>query len=157
MSIASKSAVSAHKRQVTSKTRNQNVRILENLRSSPLWLRYLCYLQQRLSVVACLLLTIMLGVYGWTVYSQQKWSQAYRELKTLQLYERQLTSTSEVLKNKLALQAQQPDLGFVPPNPSEAIVLQPASKHPTRTTKAMLLTTKPSVPPSQLTKLPLGY
>jgi hypothetical protein len=66
-------------------------------------------------------------------------------------------STNEMLKDKLALQAQQVDMGLVPPNPEEAIVLQPASNRPTRATKSILNPTKPSGQTNQLTSLPLGY
>jgi hypothetical protein len=103
------------------------------------------------------LVTATLTIYGWSIYSQQRWSQAYSRLETLQLRERQLMSTNEMLKDKLALQAQQVDMGLVPPNPEEAIVLQPASNRPTRATKSILNSTKPSGQTNQLTSIPLGY
>ncbi len=157
MAVTSKSAVSAPKPQVVSKARSQTVTMLDNSRLSPAWLLYLCQLQRQVSVVTWLLVTAMLVVYGWTMYSQQKWNQAYKHLETLQLHERQLMSTNEVLKNKLALQAQQPDIGLVPPDPAEAIVLQPAAQRPAQATKLVQLTTQPSVQNSRMTKIPTGY
>ena len=99
----------------------------------------------------------MLSVYGWTVYSQQKWSQAYSKLENLQLYERQLMRTNEVIKDNLAQQAGHPDMGLVPPNPATAIVLQPATGNPMRANKSIRLATATSAQNNQSTSLPLGY
>lgn len=157
MAITSKSSGSTHKSQVKSKTKGQNVRFLKSSRSSPLWLLCLCNLQQTLSIVTWLLVSATLTIYGWSVYSEQRWNQANSRRETLQLRERQLMSINEMLKDKLALQAQQVDMGLVPPNPEEAIVLQPASNRPTRATKSILNATKPSDQTNQLTSIPLGY
>jgi len=70
-----------------------------------------CALAARFSVVTFLLVTAMLTVYGWTVYSQRMWNQAYSKLVILQRNERQLTTTNEVLKNQMALQAEQSATG----------------------------------------------
>jgi hypothetical protein len=157
MAVASKSAGSTHKRKNISKSKGQTVALLRNSRSTPLWLLRLCHLQHRFSAIAWLLVATTLGVYSWTVYSQLKWSQAYGRLESLQLYERQLMSTNEAIKNKLALQAQQPDSGLVPPHPTAAIVLQPASGNPERTPNSMPLTSTPTAQSKQLTTIPLSY
>ncbi len=156
MAVASKSPVTSHK-PITAKAKGQTVQFPEKSRSSPFWLLRLCQLQQRFCAVTWLLMIAMLMVYGWTVYSQQKWNQAYSKLENLQSYERQLMRNNEVRKDKLALQAQQPDMGLVPPNPAEAIVLQPVTENSIRANKSIHLTTKPSAQNNQSASLPLGY
>lgn len=156
MAVASKSPVSSHK-PITSKAKGQTVQFLEKPRSSPLWLLRLCHLQQPVCVVRWSLMITMLIVYGSIAYSQQKWNQAYSKLENLQLYERQLMRNNEVLKDKLALQAQQSDMGLVAPNPAEAIVLQPVTGNSVRANKSIHLTTNPSAQNNQSASLPLGY
>lgn len=112
--------------------RSQAVSILPNSKLEPFWLLRLCVLQRQFSVVTCLLVAAMLTIYGWTVYSQRMWNQAYRKLGTLQRHERQLTTTNEVLKNQMALQAEQPPMGLVQSNPAEMIFLQPLPQPPNR-------------------------
>ncbi len=106
----------------------QTVPILHSRSSAPIWLLSLYGWQRRFSVVTFLLVVGMVAVYGWTAYSQQRWSQAYRKLETLKSQERQLTTTNEVLKNKMAEQAEKPIMGLVPPNPAEAIFLPPSER-----------------------------
>lgn len=156
MPVASKSKVPTHKPPTTSKAKGQTVKFPQRSRSLPLWLIRLCYLQHRFSVFTWLLVATMLSVYGWSVYSQYRWNQAYHRLETLQLYERQLMSTNEKLKHNLALQAQQPEMGLVPPLPEEAIVLQPASDR-LPVNKSIQLTSKPPAQNHKLMKIPLGY
>lgn len=100
---------------------------------------------------------VMVSVYGSTVYLQQKWNQAYGELKNLQHEERQLKSTNEVIKYDLAQLAGQPNMGLVRPNPAEAIVLQPESGHFVPANKSTTLADKSSAQSNQSTSLPLGY
>lgn len=170
MAVASKLAFSARRRPIRSKTRGliplplktkvlpsrdrtsgQTVPILPSSQSAPLWLLRLCAIQRRSSVVMLVLMVAMAAVYGWTVYSQKMWSQAYRKLETLQRHERQLMTTNEVLKNQMALQAEKPAMGLVPPNPTSLLFLQPTPQHPAPAA------TKPTVQPKQLTPIPLGY
>ncbi len=123
--------------------------------SPPFWLLRLCKVQRYSSVTTFLLVTATLFVYGWTVYSQQRWSQAYRQLQHLQLQERQLTTTNEMLKNQMAVQAGRPGTSLVSPSPSTAIFLQtPSNGHsasftPRSTTTEA--TSAPSIPKN------LGY
>lgn len=119
--------------------------------TKPFWLLKLCLWQRRFSAITFLLVTTTVGVYGWTVYCQQTWSQAYRKLDTLQRNERQLMTQSQQIKSYLAQQAQQPAAGLTPPDPAQTVFL-PA---PTRATTPVS-TTKPQDPP-QLTPTPLGY
>lgn len=138
------------------KTSGQPVPIQLSSRFTPMWLLRLYTLQRPSSVVMFLLVAIMLSVYSWTVYSQKMWSNSYRKLDILQRDERQLTTTSEVLKNKMALQAEQPSTNLVKPNPVVAIFLQPAPQRPEHTTDPVLSTTKPTKT-EQPTPIPLGY
>ena len=129
----------------------QTVRVLPNSKLKPLWLLRLCVLQRQFSVVTVLLVAGMLTIYGWTVYSQQMWNQTYRKLVTLQRHERQLTTTNEVLKNQMALQAEQPAMELVQSNPAEMIFLQPSPQRPNRTAVTVVPVSKPATP------IPLGY
>lgn len=184
MNFASRSAVSARRRQFTSKTKagvvfnprvvqlpakakslpskhrtiGQTVPILPtSSRSAPFWLIRLCYLQRHSSVILFLLVAMMLTVYSLTVYFQQMWSQEYQQLESLQRHERQLTTTNEVLKNQMALQAQQPTMGLVPSNPATAIFLSPAPQRPLPAPESVLPANKPSGQTKQQTPIPLGY
>ncbi|MCP6759839.1 MAG: hypothetical protein NHB32_13985 [Fischerella sp. CENA71] len=92
----------------------------------PMWLLRFYAINRYSGIVAFVLVATTLIIYGWTVYSQQLWSQSYRKLQTLQRDERQLTTTIEVLKNKMAQEAQTPGAGLVSPSPAGAIFLPPA-------------------------------
>ncbi|MDJ0737212.1 MAG: hypothetical protein QNJ47_24630 [Nostocaceae cyanobacterium] len=93
--------------------------------STPLWLLRLQAFHRNSSIITFLLVVAMLVVYGWTVYSQQLWSQAYRKMQNLQRQERQLTTTNSVLRNKMAQEAEKPSAGLVPPTPEKTIFLPP--------------------------------
>jgi len=132
-------------------TRRPSVRTLPYPQPLPLWLRGLFALQQGSTLVTILLVVAGLGVYGWTVYTQQRWSDAYRQLERLQKRERQFLTTNEVLKSQLAEQAESPGVGLVPPDPNSTIFLSPAPLRPAAA---------PEVAPSPDTPIParpLGY
>jgi len=179
MAVASKSAVSGRKSQATPKSKavvglnagvtplplqvkgtpsrpqpNSRVPILLSSNPAPLWLLRLCSLQRRSLVVLFLLVAGMLASYGWTVYSQQKWTQAYRKLEILQRNERQLTITNEVLKNQLALQAEQADTHLLPSAPELTIFLQPAPQAASPNATSIAVNTEAT---AKLTPLPVGY
>ena len=170
MAVASKSAVSVRKRRApstrtvaashpaikfnylkTNPNPSGQIPILPSSQSAPFWLQRLCTLQRQSSIITFLLVTATLGLYGWTVYCQQLWGQSYHKLVTLQRHERQLTTTSEVLKNQMALQAEQPDTGLVPSSPTQAIFLQPAPQLPAAIAKAGILGNKAA------DQTPMGY
>ncbi|BAY09510.1 hypothetical protein [Calothrix sp. NIES-2098] len=119
----------------------------------PVWLLRFYTFHRYSSVVTFLLVTATLVVYGWTVYSQEIWSQGYRRLQSLQRHERQLTTTNATLTNKMAEEAEQPTAGLVLPTPDRTIFLPPASYSPNSTPPK---TTPDSEPPQQTTS-PLGY
>lgn len=154
MPVASKSSVSSHKRHTSSSS--QTVQFSERLRAQPLWLIRLCYLQRRFCAVSWLLMIAMVTVYGLRGYSQQKWNQANTKLENLQLEERQLMRNNEVLKEILAIQAHNPQMGLVAPNPADAIVLQPVSKS-VQANKSIHQTSVPSAKNNSSTSIPLSY
>ncbi|MBW4633926.1 MAG: hypothetical protein KME30_19090 [Iphinoe sp. HA4291-MV1] len=102
------------------------VPVMPSAESVPSWLLRLYTLHRHSSVVAFVLVAVALVVYGWTVYSQQLWSQAYRKLQNLQRHERQLMTTNEVLKNKMAQEAERPPAKLVSPSPERMIFWNPA-------------------------------
>ncbi|NJR65720.1 MAG: hypothetical protein HC772_10940 [Leptolyngbyaceae cyanobacterium CRU_2_3] len=81
-------------------TQSPVVRALPRPQPAPAWLKVLIKVQRLSSMPTLLLIIGLLAVYGWTVYTQQRWGQAYRHLEALQKQERQLTAASEVLKIK---------------------------------------------------------
>ncbi|MDM9383775.1 hypothetical protein QUB80_24120 [Chlorogloeopsis sp. ULAP01] len=119
----------------------------------PLWLLRLYSLYRHSSVMTFLLVTAMLVVYGWTVYSQQMWSQAYRKLQTLQRDERQLTTNNEVLKNQMAQEAQTSAAGLVTPSPAGTVFLRPAPEN----SNSVVPNTTPNSELQQQKLTPLGY
>ncbi|WP_224412412.1 hypothetical protein [Oscillatoria salina] len=121
-------------------------------RKMPLWLRLLMLLQYSSSVVTFSLVTATLIIYAWTVYTQQQWSKEYKKLETLQRNERQLTTTNESLKNQLAEQAESPEAGLVPPNPSNTIFLTPTPEQ-----RSFIDTETVNQEPRDQTNTPLGY
>lgn len=130
-----------------------SIPVMPNSASMPLWLLRLYTIHRHSSVVAFLLVTVTLVVYGWTVYSQQLWNQSFRKLQDLQHHERQLTTTNEVLKEKMAQEAQQPAAGLGSPTPTETIFLPTASVGPNPVS--------PNTTPNSETQLqtanPVGY
>ncbi|MDJ0619202.1 MAG: hypothetical protein QNJ63_21085 [Calothrix sp. MO_192.B10] len=91
--------------------------------TTPWWLLRLYALHRYSCLGAFLLVVAVLVVYGWTVYSQKLWGQNYRKLQELQRDERQLTKTNEVLKNKMAQEAEKPNAGLLSPTPNTTIFL----------------------------------
>ncbi|MEH2069128.1 MAG: hypothetical protein V7K47_13365 [Nostoc sp.] len=119
--------------------------------ATPLWLVRLYMFHRYSSVLAFLLVAATLAVYGWTVYSQELWSQSYRRLQSLQRHERQLTTTNATLTNKMAQEAEQPTTGLVSPTPEGMIFLPPTSSN----SESASSNTKPNS--EQQTLSPLGY
>ncbi len=126
---------------------------MNSSRNLPVWLLRFYAFHRYSSVVAFLLVASALVVYGWTVYSQEIWSQGYRRLQSLQRHERQLTTTNAALTNKMAEEAEQPAAGLVLPTPDRTIFLPPASQNPNSTPTK----TTPDSQAQQQTTSPLGY
>jgi hypothetical protein len=131
----------------------ERVPVMPNSESAPLWLLRLHTIHRNSSIVAFLLVAVTLVVYGWTVYSQELWSQAYQKLQNLQRQDRQLTTTSEVLQNKMAVEGEKPSTGLVAPTPGGMIFINPASYSP----NSMPSTTTPNSQIQQQSASGLGY
>ncbi|MBD6619168.1 hypothetical protein FNW02_25915 [Komarekiella sp. 'clone 1'] len=129
------------------------VPVMPSSKSAPLWLLRLYTLHRYSSVVAFLFVAATLVVYGWTVYSQELWSQTYRRVQNLQRHERLLTTTNATLKNKMAEEAERPTAGLVSPTPEGTIFLSPAPQSPNPESS----TTTPNSETQQQTLSPLGY
>ncbi len=127
--------------------------IMSGSGATPLWLLRLYTFHRYSSVLAFLLVAATLAVYGWTVYSQELWSQSYRRLQNLQRHERLLTTTNATLTNKMAQEAEQSKTGLVSPTPEGMIFLPPASSN----SELASPNTKPNPQPQQQTVSPLGY
>ncbi|WP_052128553.1 hypothetical protein [Neosynechococcus sphagnicola] len=107
------------------------IEILPNgSRPLPLGLRLLGEIQQGSTMGLLLIVIAVLGVYGWSVYSQRLWSQQFEHLQTLQRQERQLTAANEALKNQMAEMALRPSAGLIPPSPTKTIFLKPLPTRP---------------------------
>jgi hypothetical protein len=143
------------KQQVSNLSAQSSVRLplISTSGSAPGWLLRLYALNRYSSVGAFLFVVGALVVYGWTVYSQEVWSQAYRKLQNLQRHERQLTTTNATLTNKLAEEAEQPAAGLVTPTPEGMIFLPPTS----RSLKPTSSITAPNSKTQQEPPTPLGY
>lgn len=131
------------------------VPVMPNSGAVPFWLLRLYTSHRYSSVVTFLLVTATLFVYGWTVYSQQLWSQGYRKLQNLQIQERQLTTTNATLKNKMAEEAEKEASGLVSPTPARTIFLPTAS--PSRSSAKTPLSTPENLETHDPTPSPLGY
>ncbi|MEH1935096.1 MAG: hypothetical protein V7L14_15650 [Nostoc sp.] len=129
---------------------------MPNSGATPLWLLRLYTFHRYSTVLAFLLVASTLAVYGWTVYSQELWSQSYRRLQSLQRHERLLMTTNATLTNKMAQEAEQPTTGLVSPTPQGMIFLPPASYSP-KPASSNTTNTTPNSQTQQQTLSPLGY
>jgi len=94
-----------------------------------------------------------LGIYSVTVQKQQQWMTQHNHLQKLERYERQLVTASEILKNRMASQAETSDTGLVPQNPETTIFLDPVEQRPHSTGSQL----PANVAPETLSSTPLGY
>lgn len=142
-----------------SRVNQERVPVMPNSESAPLWLLRLHLIHRNSSIVAFLLVAAMLVVYGWTVYSQELWSQAYQKLQNLQRQDRQLTTTNEVLQNKMAVEGEKPSAGLVAPTPAGMIFINPASHSSNSMLSggSALPTTTPNSQTQQQSASGLGY
>lgn len=132
-------------------TRASDQTLTLSQRSAPIWLSPLLFLKRSSDIITFLLVAGTLGIYSWTVYTQQQWSQEYRKLETLQRHERQMTTANAALKDQLAQQAESPAAGLVNPTRPNAIVLPPAPQRQSHTASTKTSDSEPAG------KTPLGY
>ena len=117
----------------------------------PSWLRSLLLVQRSSDLLAFLLCFATLILYSWTVYTQQQWTKAFRQLETLQRNERHLTTANAVMKDHLAQEAENPGTGLVNPSRNNTILLPPTQE---RKFKKVNTQSQKSQP---VGKTPLGY
>lgn len=118
----------------------------------PTWLRLLIRLQHGSVIVAFVLVTAALIVYGSTIYMQQHWSKGYNKLKTMQRSERQMIAAEGLMKNQLIQQAEKSGSGLVPRTAEHTIVLEQAPERVPVTANPVL-----KVAPPTSSSAPLGY
>ncbi|WP_414581580.1 hypothetical protein [Scytonema sp. PCC 10023] len=135
-----------------SKQKASSVPVMPSAESVPSWLLRLFALHRHSSIMAFLLVATTLVVYGWTVYSQQLWSQASRKLQNLYRHERQLMTANEVLKNQMAKEAERPPAKLVSPTPAGMLFLKRAPVEPNP-----VLNKTPNSEIQQQTSNPVGY
>jgi hypothetical protein len=127
-------------------------RIDPSSQKKPVWLKFWTFLYHSSSFVTIILMGATLTVYGWTVYTQELWSQSYRRLESLQRQERELTANHESLKEYLAQQANNPGTGLVTPKTSNAVFLPPVPELPLKEAHPMNRVKIETLP-----NTPLGY
>lgn len=118
-----------HPTSIASRRGRQQAAVIESFptpRSQPKWLQALFTVQQATTIAAWGLGVSVLGLYGWTVYSQQVWSQNYERLSRLQRSEEQMLSAIEGLKEQATIQAASANLQ--PATPSTTIPLVSATQ-----------------------------
>lgn len=123
--------------------------------SKPLWLKSLMGVQLASSIVTILLASSSLTIYGYTIYSESKWTEEYQKLQQLRHQEQQISVANELLKNQIAEQASTPDTGLVSQDSVKRIFLQPAPPRPAPTAPRPYL--EPASGQKYLLKTPVGY
>jgi hypothetical protein len=118
----------------------------------PVWLMRIYTTNRYSSVLAFSLVVVTLIVYGWTVYSQELWSDSYRKLQSLQRHERQLNTTNATLTSKMAEEAEKPGMELVSPTSEVTIFLPPTSNNDRSSSFSTSQPEPQPEPPS-----PLGY
>lgn len=94
-----------------------------------------------------------MGIYSLTVQTQQEWIKKYDHLQNLERYERQLVTASEILKNRMASQAETTDTGLIPQKPETTIFLDPVEQRSIPASSDSL----PNLAPEPLSSKPWGY
>ena len=142
------------KKQTTDINRQLNTSIhrMNDTSIMPVWLLRMYILNRYSSILVFLLVAATLIVYGWTVYSQELWSDSYRKLQSLQRHERQLNTANATLTSKMAQEAEQPGTELVSPTSKGTIFLPPTSNN---YPKSSFLTSQPESQPEPPS--PLGY
>ena len=143
------------KKQTTDANRplTTTIHSMNNTQSMPVWLLRMYLFNRYSSVLAFLLVVATLIVYGWTVYSQELWSDCYRKLQSLQRHERQLNTANATLTSKMAQEAEQPGTELVSPTSEGTIFLPPPTSN--HYPKSSFSTSQPESSPKPPS--PLGY
>jgi hypothetical protein len=108
-------------------------------------------LQRSSTPITLILGAALLGVYGWSVYSQRAWSEAYSRLNQLQREERQVVTANETRKFEVTEQAVTTSKQFVPQVPANTVFLQPEAPRSPKPPESKSLMTSPQ------SLSPVGY
>jgi hypothetical protein len=108
------------------------------------------------SVVTSLIIGSTLTVYGLTVYGESSWTQEYPRLEKLRATEQQLRTAQELLKNEIAIAADESTTGLVVPQPGDMIYVEPAKPRPQPSPEPTAVIKLDPAPLSTVNK-PLGY
>lgn len=119
--------------------------------SAPSWLKSLLTLQKGAAMMFGTVFCLSLGIYGYTVQTQDLWKHQHGQLKHLQIQERQQGIIDENLRHRMAEAAEEKESGLVSPNPKQMVFLPSAQSRPPKS----LTSPKQPTPTSQ--KPPLGY
>jgi hypothetical protein len=130
-------------------SRRTNLKPLPIVDDRPSWLKSIMGIQTTVAGVTLLMVGSTLGVYGWSVNSQQRWGENYRRLETLRRNERQLIAGTEAMKHNIAQTADPKMLGLETKKSENTVFVQPAPPRPIPTHQ----TPTPAAPPAS----PLGY
>lgn len=128
----------------------------EQLRQQPTPARSLAplpWLRRSSMAISALLATSTLTVYGGTVYSQQQWHDATRELEQLRQQERQLVIATEALRQNVMQLQLQDELENLTLISEQTLYMTPAP--PRRPSGPDTSSQPPS--PSPAADFPLGY
>ena len=136
----------------TDKQSTATLNKMSNVATMPTWLLRMYTVNRYSSVFTFLLVGATLIVYGWTVYSQELWSDSYRKLQSLQRHERQLNTANATLTSKMAQEAEQPGTKMVSPTSEGTIFLPPTSNNYPKSSFSISQPELQPEPPS-----PLGY
>ena len=131
---------------------SQNVQQLQS-RSLPRGVRNLQLFEKALSLCTLGLGAATIAVYSLTVQTQQSWMAEYNELQNLERYERQLVTASEILKNRMAEQAENADTNLVRQNQHTTIFLDPIQQRSPATPVSATVLPLNDAP----SRMPLGY
>jgi hypothetical protein len=100
---------------------------LPKAKELPVKIQILFFLQRGSFALAFTLIASSIALYISTVRIPQIWSKEYNNLETLQRQERELIAINEILKQKIAQQAENAETNLVPLTSTNAIFLPPAS------------------------------
>lgn len=103
----------------------ENIPMIREDFSPPLWLKGLIFLQKSSSILSFSVISLMLFLYGMTVYAPQLWTAKFNNLNKLQKDERQMTSTNEIVKEDLMKQINTNGTGLVNPDPKKIPIFLP--------------------------------
>lgn len=96
--------------------------------TAPAWVGALRWWQRTSTVMAFLSCSTVLGIYTWTVHTQERWNQQYEALQQMRRHERQFLLSQESIANSLRETADRSDM--VPLVPERMIEVPIASPRP---------------------------